>query len=361
MLCVLKCVISSSTSSPWKPHNLRFLILCSSFIFNIQAWVVPAVQSLTQLNKPILHNVAFKGSLSYWWFLVFTLIVSVTTDIKNPQSGWGLAVTQKRWKGRTEDPFLRRGWDGRSAGEKRRWMLGGRSEESSVGEGWDQLREEVMLSVHLKSAEKVSLSAFYRLSSLLSVGEWVSPSRLSSPLIHLAPSFSVYPQLERSRFAYGCVCAHLLNVFNDSLYSSELYFETHSDIVSNFWHNVSSPSFITCRMPVSCASIRTHTHILGIQSPVTEWAQKHHGPLHHLTALCVHIYVCVCVFCCMEPLAVMYPFLSIYIWALLFLSSLFALSAFVFFFFFSLYLALSGFRVFKRKLQVITSASCLYN
>lgn len=181
MLCVLKCVISSSTSSPWKPHNLRFLILCSSFIFNIQAWVVPAVQSLTQLNKPILHNVAFKGSLSYWWFLVFTLIVSVTTDIKNPQSGWGLAVTQKRWKGRTEDPFLRRGWDGRSAGEKRRWMLGGRSEESSVGEGWDQLREEVMLSVHLKSAEKVSLSAFYRLSSLLSVGEWVSPFISSHP------------------------------------------------------------------------------------------------------------------------------------------------------------------------------------
>lgn len=118
VLCVLKCVISSSASSPWKPHNLRFLILCSSFIFNIQAWVVPAVQSLTQLNKPILHNVAFKGSLSYWWFLVFTLIVSVTTDIKNPQSGWGLAVTQKRWKGRTEDPFLRRGWDGRSAGKK---------------------------------------------------------------------------------------------------------------------------------------------------------------------------------------------------------------------------------------------------
>lgn len=184
-------------------------------------------------------------------------------------------------------------WEER--GEKRRWMLGGRSEERSVGEGWDQLREEVMLSVHLKSAEKVSLSAFYRLSSLLSVGEWVSPSRLSSPLIHLAPSFSVYPQLERSRFAYGCVCAHLLNVVNESLYSSELYFETHSDIVSNFWHNVSSGSFITCRMPVSCASIRTHTHILGIQSPVTEWAQKHHGPLHHLTALCVHIYMCVCV------------------------------------------------------------------
>lgn len=242
------------------------------------------------------------------------------------------------------------------SGEKRRWMLGGRSEESSVGEGWDQLREEVMLSVHLKSAEKVSLSAFYRLSSLLSVGGWVSPSRLLSPLIHLAPSFSVYPQLEWSRFAYVCVCAHLLNVVNESLYSSELYFETHSDIVSNFWHIVSSLSFITCRMPVSCVSIRTHTHILGIRSPVTEWAQKHHGPLHHLTALCVHICVCVC--CCMEPLAVMYPFLSIYIWALLFLSSLFALSAFVFFF---LYLALSGFRVFKRKLQVITYASCLYN
>lgn len=220
MLCVWKCVISSSTSSPWKPHILRFLILCSSFIFNIQAWVVPAVQSLTQLNKPILHNVAFKGSLSYWWFLVFTLIVSVTTDIKNSQIGWGLAVTQKRWKGWTEDRSLRRGWDGRREGGKGDGCLVGEVRRA-VWEKDEISWERRSCCQYIWRVRRKSLSAFYRLSSLLSVGGWVSSSRLSSPLIHLAPSCSVCPQLERSRFAYGCVCAHLLNVVNESLYSSQ--------------------------------------------------------------------------------------------------------------------------------------------
>lgn len=48
-----------------------------------------------------------------------------------------------------------------------------------------------------------SLSAFYRLSSLLSVGGEVSSSLLSCPLIHLASSCTACPQLERLS---ECVC-----------------------------------------------------------------------------------------------------------------------------------------------------------
>ncbi len=50
-----------------------------------------------------------------------------------------------------------------------------------------------------------SLSAFYRLSCLLSVGGEASSSLLSSSLIHLSSSSPVYPQLERLAESV-CVC-----------------------------------------------------------------------------------------------------------------------------------------------------------
>lgn len=41
-------------------------------------------------------------------------------------------------------------------------------------------------------------------------------------------------------------------------------------------------------------SVYAHTYILGIQPPVTGWAQKHYAPLHHNRAVCLCARACAC-------------------------------------------------------------------